>query len=62
MPKPKKIGAGEKYFSYEVIAQEDSDNVLIPIPPQLLKELNWKEGEKIQITLDETGRFVFKKA
>lgn len=62
MAKPKKTGAGEKYFSYEVIAQEDTDNVLIPIPPQLLKELNWKEGEKIQITLDETGRFVFKKA
>lgn len=62
MAKPKKQQPGQQYFSYEVIAQEDQDNVLIPIPPNLLKELDWKEGETIQIALDEKGRFVFKKA
>lgn len=48
--------------TYEVITQEDTNgDVLLPIPPHLLKQLNWKEGDEIEFGLDEQGRFVLKK-
>jgi hypothetical protein len=48
---------------YEVISQKDnsSDDILIPIPPDLLNKLGWKEGDDINITLDEFGRYILYK-
>ena len=45
---PKKNPA-QSYDSYEVITQEDPEtgDMLIPIPPHLLKELGWKEGDMV---------------
>ena len=59
---PKKNPA-KAYDSYEVITQEDPEtgDMLIPIPPQLLKELGWKEGDDIDFTIDDKGRIVLKK-
>jgi antitoxin component of MazEF toxin-antitoxin module len=52
-----------KYTSYEVIVQEDENgDLLIPIPPLLLQELDWKEGDEIQFDFDENGRIIFSKA
>lgn len=51
------------YTSYEVITQkDDNDDLLIPLPPELLKALDWKEGDDIEINLDDKGNFVFSKA
>lgn len=51
------------YTSYEVITQkDDNDDLLIPIPPMLLTALDWKEGDNIEINIDDKGDFVFKKA
>jgi hypothetical protein len=51
------------YTSYEVITQEaDNGDILIPLPPILLSKLGWKEDDKIEIKLDESGRFVFTKS
>lgn len=46
---------------YEVISQEDkqNDDILIPLPPDLLAKLGWKEGDDINITVDEFGRYIF---
>ena len=59
---PKKNPA-KAYDSYEVITQEDPEtgDMLIPIPPHLLKELGWKEGDDIDFTIDDKGRIVLKK-
>jgi antitoxin component of MazEF toxin-antitoxin module len=51
------------YTSYEVITQQDgNEDLLIPIPPDLLKALDWKDGDNVEINLDDKGNFVFKKA
>jgi bifunctional DNA-binding transcriptional regulator/antitoxin component of YhaV-PrlF toxin-antitoxin module len=35
--------------------------MLIPIPPHLLKELGWKEGDDVDFSIDEKGRIILKK-
>jgi hypothetical protein len=59
---PKKNPA-QSYDSYEVIAQEDPEtgDMLIPIPPHLLKELGWKEGDNVDFSIDDKGKIVIKK-
>ena len=59
---PKKNPA-QSYDRYEVITQEDpeSGDMLIPIPPQLLEELGWKEGDDVDFSIDEKGRIIVKK-
>ena len=49
------------YTTYEVVVQEDGEDLLIPLPPHLLETLGWKEGDTIDITLDDQGKFVIKK-
>jgi antitoxin component of MazEF toxin-antitoxin module len=50
----------EAYTKYEVITQidQDSDDLLIPIPPVLLEKLKWKENDPIEIRLDSNGRYI----
>jgi hypothetical protein len=59
---PKKNPA-QSYDSYEVITQEDPEtgDMLIPIPPNLLKELGWKEGDDVDFSIDDKGRIILKK-
>lgn len=48
---------------YEVITQEDPDSgdVLLPIPPILLAEMGWKEGDDVEFNVDDIGRLIIKK-
>ena len=46
---------------YEVISQQQDDNVLIPVPPRLLEQLGWKPGDTIKIDMDDKGRFILLK-
>lgn len=48
---------------YEVISQVDpeTDDLLIPVPPQLLEKMGWREGDEINITIDEFGRYIIGK-
>lgn len=48
---------------YEVIVQKDdeSDDLLIPLPPDMLKKLGWKPGDTIDWSIDANGRWVIKK-
>jgi hypothetical protein len=59
---PKKNPA-KQYNRYEVITHEDPEtgDLIVPIPPQVLRELGWKEGDQLDIQLDENGKIVFKK-
>jgi hypothetical protein len=49
---------------YEVITQEDPDtgDIIIPLPLPLLKQMGWKEGDDVEISIDETGHLYLKKA
>lgn len=53
----------KQYHSYEVMTQEDPEtgDVIVPIPPQVLKELGWKEGDEMDIQLDSSGKVIIKK-
>ena len=47
---------------YEVITQEDENgDLLIPIPPQVLQQLGWKEGDELQISQEDNGTIIFSK-
>lgn len=56
-------GPGFENKRYEVITQEDPEtgDLLLPIPPILLAQLGWKEGDDVEIGLDDQGRYVLSK-
>lgn len=58
-----KKNPAHSYDSFEVITQEDPEtgDMIIPIPPQLLADLGWKEGDEIDFTIDDKGRIIVKK-
>ena len=58
-----KKNPAHRYDSFEVITQEDPEtgDVLIPLPPQLLKDLGWKEGDEIDFSIDDNGRMIVQK-
>lgn len=58
-----KKNPAQNYDRYEVITQEDPEtgDMLIPIPPELLKELGWKEGDDVDFSIDDKGRIILKK-
>lgn len=49
---------------YEVITQEDPDtgDLIIPLPLPLLKQLGWKEGDDVEVGVDDNGKIYLKKA
>jgi|DEB0MinimDraft_12_1074336.scaffolds.fasta_scaffold09776_4 hypothetical protein len=54
---------GQELKRYEVITQLDPENgdVLLPIPPILLAQLGWKEGDAIDFGMDDQGRYILKR-
>jgi hypothetical protein len=50
-------------FTYEVITQEDPETgeLILPIPPQLLSEMGWKEGDELSFDQDDRGRWIISK-
>ena len=55
---------GQERMRYEVITQSNPDNdddLLLPIPQALLDQMGWKEGDNIEVGLDEEGRYILKK-
>jgi hypothetical protein len=51
------------YTRYEVIVQEDDEtgDLILPIPPALLQSLDWKEGDEVDFNIDDKGNYVIKK-
>ena len=59
-----KPNPGQERMRYEVITQpmpNNDDDLLLPIPQALLDQMGWKEGDNIEIGLDEEGRYILKK-
>ena len=55
---------GQEQTRYEVITQEDevTGDLLLPIPPQLLAQLGWSEGDEIEFAIDEQGKYILKRS
>jgi hypothetical protein len=58
-----KQNPAKQYQRYEVITQEDPEtgDLLIPMPPQLLAEMGWKEGDELDFQIDDQGKVIIKK-
>ena len=58
------VKPGDREVRYEVITQEDKDSgdIIIPIPMPLLKKLGWKEGDDVEISVDDSGKLFLKKS
>jgi hypothetical protein len=50
-------------FNYEVIVQEDPEtgDLILPLPPELLREMGWSEGDQLKFDLDSQGRWIISK-
>lgn len=51
-------------YSYEEIFEDipgDPDNCLMKIPPEILEQLGWKEGDSIHIKSEEGSIVLSKK-
>lgn len=48
--------------SYEVITQvdEETGDLLVPLPPELLSRMGWKIGTDVDIQVDKSGRIIIK--
>jgi len=48
---------------YEVVTQEDpaTGDLLIPMPPELLEQMGWKEGDQFQFDIDDKGHIIIQK-
>jgi hypothetical protein len=58
-----KKNPAKENIRYEVITHEDPEtgDMIIPLPPQMLRELGWKEGDNIDFQIDDTGKVIIKK-
>lgn len=59
---PKKHSDGD--VRYEVIpyADVETGDTIIPLPLPLLKSLGWKEGDDIEVDINEDGQLFLKKS
>lgn len=50
-------------FTYEVLTQEDPEtgDLILPIPPELMKQMNWAEGDELSFDQDDQGRWIISK-
>jgi AbrB family looped-hinge helix DNA binding protein len=49
--------------TYEVITQLDTESgdTILPIPPEVLEKLGWKEGDTLNISKDKHGSIIISK-
>jgi bifunctional DNA-binding transcriptional regulator/antitoxin component of YhaV-PrlF toxin-antitoxin module len=49
--------------TYEVVTQVDPEtgDTILPIPPELLQRMGWKEGDEIDFGKDTEGRIILTK-
>lgn len=54
---------GNDHVRYEVITQEDpvTGDLLLPIPPTLLEEMGWTDGDEIEFGITPEGKYFLQK-
>jgi bifunctional DNA-binding transcriptional regulator/antitoxin component of YhaV-PrlF toxin-antitoxin module len=55
--------SNKEYPRYEVITQEDAEtgDLIIPLPEPILKQLGLKEGDDLEIKINEDGTLFLQK-
>jgi len=55
---------GKDLVRYEVIIQEDEEtgDLILPLPPPILASLGWKEGDDLSFSVDDDGNIYIQKA
>ena len=53
----------KEYPRYEVITQEDpvTGDIIVPIPEPILRQMGWKEGDEVDISVDDKGQIFLAK-
>lgn len=53
----------EEKITYEVTTQEDPEtgDVILPLPPELLEKMGWKEGDTLDWKQSENGAWILSK-
>ena len=53
----------KEYPRYEVITQEDPEtgDIIVPIPEPILRQMGWKEGDEVDISVDDKGQIFLAK-
>lgn len=48
---------------FEVITQEDPEtgDIIVPLPPMLLEQLGWKEGDELEFDISKDGQKIYVK-
>lgn len=48
---------------YEVIVQEDPEtgDLWLPIPPELLAKLGWKDSDNFVLSFDQDGNYIIQR-
>lgn len=60
----KKKPTPKQDIRYEVITQEDPEtgDIIIPLPPAMLQQLGWKEGDEVEFEIGKNGEIYVRKA
>jgi hypothetical protein len=58
-----KNNPGAADVRYEVITQEDPEtgDLILPIPPPVLAQMGWKEGDELKIEIGPNGELYLSK-
>ena len=58
-----KNNPGAADVRYEVITQEDPEtgDLILPIPPPVLAQMGWKEGDQLKIEIGPNGELYLSK-
>lgn len=53
----------ETQTRYEVFTQEDPEtgDIILPIPPELLERMGWREGDTLQWSQADNGSWILSK-
>jgi hypothetical protein len=53
----------KEYPRYEVITQEDPEtgDIIVPIPEPILRQMGWKDGDEVDISVDDKGQIFLAK-
>lgn len=48
--------------SYTITVEEDGDDIILPIPEEILKNLGWTEGDMLEWVINDDTTITLRKA
>lgn len=48
--------------TYEVVTKQNvNGDVILPLPPELIKKLKWSDGDNLEFCVGKDGNFILRK-